>query len=313
MITPVSAMSLGDIFDQIFKLTAKTFIRNFFIVSLLLVPSSVTLAFGLEAFISSLMELALQQMTPGAYTAEQLHLALRSIASLSVGMGMLSLTLLAAKLGVTIIACSEMSGQDLAWQDALVMAFGVKLWRLSSQVALLSLSVGGLAVLPYLMLMAGTVARSPALALLGVPLFLLTVPLAVFYWVRWEFALPSIAWENAGVSQSFDRSAKLVQGLWWRTFGLLFLLGLICQFALSLLTTPISLLALWDFYAKYLEIIASSGSGKIDPAVSIDLFDSIGLRLGLVTSVSLILSTITSPLITTVMYFDLRARKGESA
>src|SRR5262245_44773428 len=115
MITPHTAMSLGDIFDQIFKLLGKTLIRNFLVVSLLLVPSSVTLAFGLETFISSLLEFAQQQAAPGQYTSDQMHLALRSLSSLGIGMIMLSLTLLAAKLGVTIIACSEMSGKDLAW------------------------------------------------------------------------------------------------------------------------------------------------------------------------------------------------------
>ncbi len=311
MLAPRSAMSLGDIFDQIFKLMAKTFVRNFLIVSLLLIPSAVALAFGLESSISLILELTLQRQAPGQFTGEQLQLVLRSISALGVGMVMLSLTLLAAKLGVTAIACSEMCGQALAWQDALVMVFGAKLWRLSSQVALMSLAIGGLVLLPYSMLVGGAVARSTALALSGGLLFLLTIPLAVFYWVRWEFALPSIAWESAGVSQSFRRSAKLVQDFWWRTFGLLALLGLVCQFALSLLTTPISLFALREFYVKYFEVMASTGKGKIDPAVLFDLFESFGLRLGVIIAVSLILSTITGPLITTVMYFDLRARKGE--
>jgi hypothetical protein len=175
----------------------------------------------------------------------------------------------------------------------------------------MSSAIGGLVMLPYVVLVAGAAARSTTLALLGGSLFLLTIPLAIFYWVRWEFALPSIAWEDAGVSQSFSRSARLVQGHWWRTFGILVLLGLVGQFALSLLTTPISLLALWDFYVKYFEIISKSGAQKIEPAATFALFDSFGLRMGLVLSVSLILSTIIGPLITTVMYFDLRARKGE--
>jgi hypothetical protein len=311
MIAPLSAMSLGDIFDQIFKLMAKTFIRNLLIVSLLLVPSSVVLAFGLETVISSVLDLALQREAQEQLNGEQLQLILRSITSLGVGTVMLSLTMFAAKLGVTAIACSEMTGKDLAWQDALAMVFGAKLWRLSSQVALMSSAIGGLVMLPYVVLVAGAAARSTTLALLGGSLFLLTIPLAIFYWVRWEFALPSIAWEDAGVSQSFSRSARLVQGHWWRTFGILVLLGLVGQFALSLLTTPISLLALWDFYVKYFEIISKSGAQKIEPAATFALFDSFGLRMGLVLSVSLILSTIIGPLITTVMYFDLRARKGE--
>ncbi|MGI8607867.1 MAG: hypothetical protein ACR2MY_01360 [Candidatus Dormibacteria bacterium] len=81
---------------------------------------------------------------------------------------------------------------------------------------------------------------------LGVALFfLLLIPLVLATWLltRWAFRYQVLYLEQAGVSGSLNRSTSLVNGSWWRVFGILllvilivFVLGLILQGMFGLLT-----------------------------------------------------------------------------
>lgn len=60
--------------------------------------------------------------------------------------------------------------------------------------------------------------------------FLLLIPagvLATYVFVRYTAAVPSIMAENLGPMESLRRSWRLVQNYWWRTAGLLALLGVL--------------------------------------------------------------------------------------
>ncbi|MCG3121330.1 MAG: hypothetical protein ALAOOOJD_04374 [bacterium] len=216
---------------------------------------------------------------------------------------------LAGALGVTIISCHEMNGQPLTWNDALTMTFSMRLARAVGQIVLQYLAIGALLVIPYAALIAGVTIKLKTLAWLGGLSMFLTIGAAIYLAIRWAFTLPAIACEEAGVLQSFTRSSTLVQGLWWRTLGILLLLTLVVQFALSIITTPLTFLALRDFYSQMFEMMGGAG----DPAQMAFSFKTFGKGLGLVIGISAILTVLISPLIRVVMYFDLRARQDELA
>jgi hypothetical protein len=254
-----------------------------------------------------------ERQAPAAMDSENLSRMFGALAVLFISLFLFGLAALVATLGITIVACSEMSGQSLSWNDALGMTFDMRVLRLFGQVILQYLALGATLVLPYGMLVGGLVAKSTAVAVIGGLLFLPGICCVLFLWIRWAFALPAIAWENAGVFDSFRRSWELVQGLWWRTFGILILLTLVAQFAISIITTPLSFIALWDFFSEYFALLGTLGHQEPDSFAILEMMDSIGIGMGLLTCASAILSSLVTPLITTVMYFDLRARKGEFA
>ena len=53
--------------------------------------------------------------------------------------------------------------------------------------------------------------------------------------------------------------------------------------------------------------------GKPDTMEAMKLLSSMGIRMGIISAVSSILSLLITPLISVVMYFDLRAKKNEFA
>lgn len=73
---------------------------------------------------------------------------------------------------------------------------------------------------------------------LYVALILCVAPVALWLWifVGWVVVIPAMFVEDIGLGTAFGRSWRLVQGRWWRTFLVLFLIGIvwyIAQFALS--------------------------------------------------------------------------------
>jgi hypothetical protein len=68
--------------------------------------------------------------------------------------------------------------------------------------------------------------------------------LAAWIAVRWSLASPALILEKQPVRQSLARSAKLVQGSWWRIFGILLLTNLITAFVSFVIALPFELLGL---------------------------------------------------------------------
>ena len=75
-----------------------------------------------------------------------------------------------------------------------------------------------------------------AFALMGMALTLVGIPLAIYFAVRWAFAVPAAMLETTGPRDSMSHSTKLVRGDWLRVAAVLGLLSLIWGFAGSLLS-----------------------------------------------------------------------------
>lgn len=119
--------------------------------------------------------------------------------------------------------------------------------------ALIGLAVLTL-VLVYAALLAGlvlavvliAVGGAPA-ALLGVPLGLAGVGLAIYLYGRLALAPCALVLEGAGVRTSLTRSGVLVKGDWWRVVGILILTLLIGQFVASVLQVPFTVFGAGSF------------------------------------------------------------------
>lgn len=305
MALTIQPMNLGDIFDRLFKLFGKTLRRNLILTLIVIVPASLILAYGMDAFFGKISDFASLRSESDFDSIEDWGPMLSGLASMGVAGILFMLGYLAAMLGVTIIACNEMNGRKISWNEALNMTMSVRYARFLGQQILAIIAISAIFIFPFIIL-----AASDQKAFGGLLVFT-SFFVIIFLWIKWAFAIAAIAFEDAGVYQAFQRSWYLVAENWWRTFGILLLLNIVIQFALSIITTPISMFALWDFYAEYFKMLGAMGGQQVSPEKILAMLDSMGVGIGLASGVSTILSLLIVPLITVVMYFDLRARKGE--
>jgi len=306
----ISPMALGDIFDRSFRLTGRTFVRNLLIAVSVLLPASILLAYGMNQLFYAFADLLRSgnMRTPDSDTIVQL---LSTSSVFFLGYFVFYLGMLFATLAAMIVVCSELNDQPISWGEALTTAFSARLLRAMGFVFLEVLALMGMLMLAFTALAAGITMESTLTAVIGGLAIPVAILAAIYLFIRWAFSLPVIAWEDAGVFEAFSRSAYLVRGEWWRVFGIFLLLTIVVQFGISIVTAPINLFALWGFYSKYFEWLGTVRGGEMDLGVLADMFSSIGMGIGASVLVSSVLATLVTPVYHTVMYFDLRARRGE--
>jgi hypothetical protein len=66
----------------------------------------------------------------------------------------------------------------------------------------------------------------------------------LWLWVRFCLASPALMLERQSITASMRRSAKLVRGAWWRTFGILALTGLLTLIVTLVIGIPFGLVAM---------------------------------------------------------------------
>lgn len=67
----------------------------------------------------------------------------------------------------------------------------------------------------------------PGVIILGVALFLFTIPLMLYVAALFMFAQAAVVLENRGVIESFYRSKELGAGFYWRNLGVMILIGIV--------------------------------------------------------------------------------------
>lgn len=126
-----------------------------------------------------------------------------------------------------------------------------------------------------------------------VGLILCIVP-GVWVWVLFALVTPALVLERCGVTAAFGRSKKLVDGAWWRTFGILLLTVVIGAVISWILSLPFELLGL-----------ATTGFSD-DPAAMLSAGSLILTTIG-----AIVAATITLPFssaVTVLVYVDRRMR-----
>ncbi|MEU5393419.1 glycerophosphoryl diester phosphodiesterase membrane domain-containing protein [Streptomyces tibetensis] len=123
---------------------------------------------------------------------------------------------------------------------------------------------------------------------------------ALWLMIRFSLASPALMLEKQGIKKAMSRSAKLVQGTWWRIFGIQLLATIIANVVASIIVIPFTLLA-----------AALSGDGLtgwLNTGVG-----SLGWTFLIVSGIgSVIGSMITFPItagVTVLLYIDQRIRR----
>ncbi len=142
----------------------------------------------------------------------------------------------------------------------------------------------GLIALVALMFLAWFIAFFIGLLLIVVWIGVLV--LGVWLGVRWSLAVAAMMAEDIGPIRGLGRSWRLVGGMWWRSFGILLVIGI--------LQTIIT----YAFYAFVLLLSAAISTGN--------------LQLAVISVATTLLGALINPILPigiTLLYFDLRVRK----
>jgi hypothetical protein len=115
------------------------------------------------------------------------------------------------------------------------------------------------------------------------------IPLWIWIWVGWVVVMPVMFIENTGLTTAMSRSWRLVEGRWWRTFLILFLLLIVFSIVRAALAAFVALGLL------ILQIVVSSV-----------------VVLWISGAVSVIVDALVNPVLqiaVVLIYFDLRVRR----
>ncbi|MFF8715520.1 hypothetical protein ACF07T_29425 [Streptomyces sp. NPDC015184] len=169
-----------------------------------------------------------------------------------------------------------------------------QLLGLTLLLALISAAILTVGILPGLLI--GSAAGA-ALALIG---FLASSAVTIWLMVRFSLASPALMLERQSIAASMRRSAKLVGGAWWRTFGVLALTWLLTFIVSIIVAIPFGVIAM---------AVDGGGIGSVLTDGSMDF----GWPFLIVSGIGeVVISTITYPLSAGVMallYIDQRIRR----
>ncbi|MFF8834474.1 oxidoreductase [Streptomyces sp. NPDC015130] len=136
-------------------------------------------------------------------------------------------------------------------------------------------------------------------------LALLVTPLALWIWVKFSLAPAAAVMEGQGAIASMRRSSALVRGFWWRTFGIMLLVAVATTLVGWVIQQLLSMLA-----SAPIAAIDFSGDGE---SAMIAAFAVIIAFLLVGQLVSQLVVSVFPPLVTSLIYVDLRIRKENLA
>ncbi|MET9763002.1 glycerophosphoryl diester phosphodiesterase membrane domain-containing protein [Streptomyces sp. NPDC006372] len=126
-----------------------------------------------------------------------------------------------------------------AWRDARPQV--VKLFGLICLLLLITAGIVTVGTLPGILLsLSGSTGAGVALTVLGI---IGAGIVALWLMIRFSLASPALMLEKQGVKKAMSRSAKLVQGTWWRIFGIQLLATTIANVVASIIVIPFTFLA----------------------------------------------------------------------
>ncbi|MEU0112095.1 glycerophosphoryl diester phosphodiesterase membrane domain-containing protein [Streptomyces sp. NPDC006251] len=183
-----------------------------------------------------------------------------------------------------------------AWRDARPQV--LKLFGLICLLLLITAGIVTAGTLPGILIAAaGSTGPGVALTILGI---IGAGIVALWLMIRFSLASPALMLEKQGIKKAMSRSAKLVQGTWWRIFGIQLLATIIANVVASIIVIPFTFLA---------AALSGDGiTGWLNTGAA-----SLGWTFLIVSGIgSVIGSMITFPItagVTVLLYIDQRIRR----
>lgn len=308
-------MTLGDIFEKTFSLIGKTFVRNVIIAAIFLIVPVILLMIAADYFYSSIGDLISSAggLAGNGRTGLDLifpflgQLLFLFIALLALGLGTLF-----AEITISFVVGRELMGRSVPFVEAIQETFYAKWLYGIGQGLLKYLAIigGGVVIGIFVAVVAAIVDSGAVVGMLVGLCVIVGLPLVFLVYIRWYFSLTAVAVEELTPVDSLRQSWFLVQGYWWRTFGILILLSFLSQFVISIISLPLQFGSMWSFYRDLFTAIGKTG-GDLTPEMLRSTMSGMGPGVAIGTGITSILSLLVVPVFTVVMYFDLKARKND--
>jgi hypothetical protein len=229
---------------------------------------------------------------------------------LLLGIVLIVLANLAVTIGVTKSAALYMEGIKTSVKQIFSTIFSlaylrsIGIWGMITAVAGFPFFI----VLFFVIIIAAQ--QNNLLTGLSAIMFLPAAGFAVFIYIKWGFAAVHTIITSAPILDSVAKSSSLVKGTWWRTFGIIMLTSLVVSFVVSLISTPVSFIFMWDYISTSMHS-AAMGNAEQDLKSVVNMYRSMGWGLPLTTVFTYILQCLIAPIFAVVMYYDLKIRKND--
>lgn len=213
----------------------------------------------------------------GVATADQFIVLIGSI----VATAMLTMVFSRAVLG-------HSSSIGAAWREARPQL--ARLFGLTLLLGLGAILLFGVLILP------GILAGQALLVVLGC---VVAAGLILWLWIRFSLSSPALMLEKATIRKALARSSKLVQGSWWRIFGITLLTSIITGFVAALIVAPLTVVGALLFGGGLEGMADGTGGASWGYLIVVAIGGVIGL-------------TITMPMqagVTVLLYVDQRIRR----
>lgn len=191
-----------------------------------------------------------------------------------------------------------------------------RVWAMIGTVFLLALAVA----IPFLVIMFTMVATvvyfvslgdsdtAGPLLLFGLLGWLVLAPLAIWLWVKFSLAPTIVVFEAERPVTALRRSARLVQGSWWRVLGITLLAFGLASVVGYMIQMPFQALGMIPGSLDSTEMTGEPSGGEI-----LALFGGFMVLSMISGLVSQLFSSIFPPLMTGLLYVDLRMRNENLA
>ncbi|OLZ70021.1 hypothetical protein AV521_17005 [Streptomyces sp. IMTB 2501] len=299
-VIPLRPLGVGEILDGAVS-TMRTHWRTVLGISLAVALFSATSLVLVQGFILNDVLGQMRVTSPHA-NPDDVFRALRDV---MIGAGVVSLisgiAVVIATALLTTITSRAVLGRPVsigeAWRDARPQL--PKLFGLLILLGLIVVGVMFAGALPgiLVMLTGGSDAAGAGLLALG---FLAGIAVSAWLVIRFCLSTPALMLERQSIFKAMSRSAKLVRGSWWRTFGILLLTGLIVRIVQALISIPFTAIGA-AVSGDGMDNLLGTGGGHIGWASLI--IQGLGALIG---------TALTLPIsagVTVLLYIDQRIRR----
>ncbi|EST26272.1 glycerophosphoryl diester phosphodiesterase membrane domain-containing protein, partial [Streptomyces roseochromogenus] len=299
-VIPLRPLGVGEILDGAVS-TMRTHWRTVLGISLTVALFSATSLVLVQGFVLNDVLGQMRVNSPDA-NPDDLFRALRDV---MIGTGIVSLisgvAVVIATALLTTITSRAVLGRPVsigeAWRDARPQL--PKLFGLLILLGLIVVGVMFAGTLPgiLVMLAGGSDAAEAGLLALGI---LAGIVVSAWLVIRFCLSTPALMLERQSIVKAMSRSAKLVRGSWWRTFGILLLTGLIVRIVQALISIPFTAIGA-AVSGDGMDNLLGTGGGHIGWASLI--IQGLGALIG---------TALTLPIsagVTVLLYIDQRIRR----
>ena len=306
-------MNLGDIFSVAFNLIKTTFFRNLVIASVFLVPAGILLGFGFQSYFSNISEFINGAKDSGIHSASvnEFISIFKAMVQYFFTLGLFMLAYLAVIIGITKIGCGQMELRRTNLPETFKEIFSSTYLRGLGAGLLMVLAAIAYGMAVIVIVAIAKIADDLTLDFIAGVFIFAGVLFLVYLYIRWYFVLISLVHKGEGIFRSFSDSSRLVKGQWWRIFGIIILISIFVNFAVSIISTPISFGLMWGYISQYFKSMSENSFAGNNPEAVFELLKSFGLNMGIVMALSMILNMLITPLFNIVIYFDSKIRKND--